>query len=137
MSNADEIVNVCKELGINCTSLTEADGLGLISRVLNKFKPFKVTGHLAIDRDSISIPLEGNEFSYSVKLDSEAAYVFFDQEGIDRKSVVRIEDAREICRIMENSFGMEYFLSNSDATYLVAVNWYTIEVAGILKERFS
>ncbi|QXX08946.1 hypothetical protein KW548_17700 [Vibrio neptunius] len=137
MSNADEIVNVGKELGIKCSLLAEVEGKALVSKVLDKFEPFKVTGHLAIDRDSISIPLEGNEFSYSERLDNEDAFIFFDQEGDDRKRVVHIEDARTICRIMENSFGMEYFLSNKNATYLVAVNWYTIEVAGTLSDRFA
>ena len=137
MSNADEILNVSKELGINCTLLTEEKGLNFTSIVLEKFKPLKTTGHLAIDQNSISIPLEENEFSYSARLDGEQACIFFDQEGDDRKKVLLLESAQDLCKIMENSFGMEYFLSNVNGDYLIAVNWYVIEVAGSVKKVFA
>ena len=137
MSNAEEIVNVSNELGIECVLLSEVEGKAIVSQVLEKFKPVKVTGHLSIERDSISIPLEENEFSYPERLDNESAFIFFDQEGIDRKNVVYIADVKSICKIMNSSFGMEYFLSNKDTTYLVSVNWYTIEIAGTMTLRFS
>lgn len=41
-----------------------------------------------------------------------------------------IEDVRFLCRILEESFGMEYFLVDEDFTYLIALNWYVIEGAG-------
>lgn len=31
---------------------------------------------------------------------------------------------------MENSFGMEYFVSNEKTDFLIAVNWYVIQIAG-------
>lgn len=35
---------------------------------------------------------------------------------------------------MEESFGMEYFVSNKTSDYLLAVNWYVIEGVGIAKD---
>jgi len=32
---------------------------------------------------------------------------------------------------MKKSYGMEYFVSNKNADFLIAVNWYVIEVAGL------
>lgn len=31
---------------------------------------------------------------------------------------------------MENSSGMEYFISDKDISYLISVNWYSIEYVG-------
>ena len=31
---------------------------------------------------------------------------------------------------MENSRGMEYFISDAELNYLIAVNWYAIEYVG-------
>lgn len=39
-------------------------------------------------------------------------------------------NAKLIGDLMENSFGMEYFVSNEKLDFLIAVNWYAIEVAG-------
>ncbi len=41
-----------------------------------------------------------------------------------------IENGRNFCSILKNAYGMEYFISNENANYLVAVNWYVIEGAG-------
>lgn len=32
---------------------------------------------------------------------------------------------------MENSHGMEYFISDAVLSYLVTVNWYSIEYVGV------
>ncbi|ODC05551.1 hypothetical protein BFW38_16960 [Terasakiispira papahanaumokuakeensis] len=105
--------------------------------VLKKFKPFKTTGHLSIGKDSKSIKTEEHEFSYSKKLSKGAAYIFFDQESKDRNTLVIIEEGSQLCNIMENAYGMEYFLSNKELDYLIAVNWYAIEGAGLAKNWFS
>ncbi|RAV02766.1 hypothetical protein DQG13_08955 [Paenibacillus sp. YN15] len=97
---------------------------------MRQFTPFKTAGHLAIGADSHAISLEKYEFSYSKYLNSEPAFIFFDQEGLDRNTVVVVKDAKLAGDLMENSFGMEYFLSNEKLDYLIAVNWYVIEVAG-------
>jgi hypothetical protein len=100
-----------------------------IKRVISKFKPLKIAGHLAIGANSQTISLEKYEYSYSKYLNSEPALLFFDQEGLDRNTVVVVKDAKLVGDLMENSYGMEYFLSNEKLDYLIAVNWYVIEVS--------
>ena len=60
----------------------------------------------------------------------DPAFIFFEQNQINRCDVVRVEDARNISSLMENSHGMEYFISDAGLTYLIAVNWYAIEYVG-------
>lgn len=129
-----EILQVSKELGISSRLLPKSIGVSFINRAFGKFSPCKKTGHISIGHDSLSISLELHEFSYSLYLPEEPTYMFFDQQGIDKEKVVVIKEGKEISRIMENSFGMEYFLSNKRNEYLIAVNWYAIEAAGTAKK---
>ncbi|OCA69172.1 hypothetical protein BBI01_17315 [Chryseobacterium artocarpi] len=102
-----------------------------MDQVFKTFKVLKKSGHLAINSsDAISIPAEKNEYTYSANLDSEPVYIFFDQENNDRNQVVLIEDGRRMGAIMENSFGIEYFITNVNFNYLLAINWYSIEGVG-------
>jgi hypothetical protein len=39
-------------------------------------------------------------------------------------------DAKLEGQLMANSYGMEYFVSNERADFLISVNWYVINVAG-------
>jgi hypothetical protein len=48
-----------------------------------------------------------------------------------------IKDAKLIGNLMESSYGMEYFVSNEKADFLIAVNWYVIEVAGSAIESLT
>ena len=129
-----EILDVSRNLGIPCELLSKTKGVQFINSVFEKFSPNKKTGHLAIHHDSISIPLELYEFSYSSFLEKEPAYIFFDQEGLDKGNVIVVENGKEIGQIMENAFGMEYFVSNKEMDYLLAVNWHVIEGIGKAKE---
>lgn len=128
--NTHELIQASNNLGIDIVVIDEITSKKYIKRVIDKFKPFKTTGHLSIGNDTLIIPLEENEFIYSKYLESEPAYIFFDQEGRDRNSVVVVKDAKRIGDLMENSYGMEYFVSNEKVDFLIAVNWYVIEVAG-------
>ncbi|MFJ8517269.1 hypothetical protein [Lysinibacillus xylanilyticus] len=129
-SNTRELIYVSSELGIDIVVLNRLESEQYINKVIDTHMPFKITGHLQMDVDSITLSLEENEYSYSEHLKSEPAYIFFDQDGLDRKSVVIVKDAKLVGKLMENSFGMEYFVSNERNDYLIAVNWYVIHVAG-------
>ncbi|WP_256757356.1 hypothetical protein [Cohnella sp. WQ 127256] len=135
--NAQELTNTSSNLGIEVFVLDDRASKKFIRRAIEKFKPNKVTGHLSIGRDSITIPLEKYEFTYSKSLYSESAFIFFDQESGDRNTVVEVKDARLIGDLMENSYGMEYFISNNNLDYLIAINWYVIEVSGSIIKFFS
>jgi hypothetical protein len=143
LSQAKELIEVANRLNIEVELLNEEDSQQFIREILGVFKPFKITGHLAIGGDSISIPLDSNElldsneFLYSQNLEQENGYIFFDQYSTaGQKTVVKIADIRNVGKIIGESFGMEYFLSNHKRDFLIAVNWYVIEVSGNVKEKF-
>lgn len=135
--NTQELIQVSSELGIESVVLNDKESKQFINRVVEIYKPFKITGHLSIGEETQKIPLEGYEFSYSNYLKSEPAYIFFDQEGRDRNTVVVVQDAKKIGELMENSFGMEYFVSNETMDFLIVVNWYVIEIAGTVIEELT
>ena len=130
MSNTEEFIKSCRELNIEYKLVESSPAHDYIERVLAKFKPRKISGHLAIDHSSRSIPVNQHEFSYSNKLPNTHGYVFFDQTT-EKYKLIEIPDTRLVCKIIENSFGMEYFLSDREMTYLIAVNWYVIEFSGV------
>jgi len=133
MNNADELTKTGRELHIECRLLKGTEAFNYIHRVIQTFNPRKTSGHLAIGGDSITIPLEKYEFSFSEYLKCEPVYVFFDQENYDRNKVVVVHDGQQLGKLMENSFAMEYFVSNAKADYLLAINWYVIEGVGTAK----
>ena len=122
-SNADKI-------GLNYSIIKGIEAEKLISKILKKFNPLRFSGHLAISNDSKVISLEENEFTYTLAIKKQKGYLFFDQEGIDKNLVLEVENIQRVGELMEESFGIEYFLSNSDLSFLIAVNWYVIEVSG-------
>lgn len=135
MNDIKEIERACIEFEIGYEILSKEKAIQIIEFVVNKFKVQKITGHLAINtNDSISIPFEKYEFSYANYLNDEPIFLFFDQESTDRNSVIKINSAKKMSVIMENSWGMEYFVTNECFSYLLAVNWYVIEGIGDAKK---
>ena len=122
-SNADKI-------GLNYSIIKGVEAEKLISKIFKKFDPLRTSGHLAISDNSKIISLEENEFTYTLAIKKQKGYLFFDQEGVDRNLVLEVENVQRVGELMEESFGIEYFLSNSDLSFLIAVNWYVIEVSG-------
>jgi hypothetical protein len=127
LSYAREIIKKSAELGINIELMENEKARDYINYVLEKFHPWRTSGHLSIGGQSREIPTEKNEFSFSLSLPYEPAYIFFEQNKINRNNVVIIENAKIISELMGNCFGMEYFISNEEVSYLIAVNWYVIE----------
>lgn len=130
MSNTVEFKRSADELGLACTVLSPDLASKFISDVTQKFEVEKLSGHVAINHDSISVALEPHEFTFSQQLPSGPAFVFFDQLGSDCGNVVVLQDGKSLGKVLENSFGMEYFVSNENYEYLLAVNWYVIEGVG-------
>ncbi|MEN5208557.1 hypothetical protein ABE493_10620 [Stenotrophomonas terrae] len=134
-SKARELINSARQLGLDA-ELAEPGYAGeYIRKVLGKFKPFRVSGHLQIGGGAMSVPTEGNEYALSKQLKEEMGCVFFEQGILDRNNLVVFKNATEISLAIEHSFGMEYFISNEGASYLIAVNFYGIEFAGDIEIR--
>ena len=130
MSNVIEFRRSADELNIGCYPLDLVASKKIIREVEEKFSPEKLTGHVSIGHNSVSVPLDAYEFSYSQYLQSEPIYVFFDQLGDDQGCVLILDEGRSLGKVLENAFGMEYFITNEKMDYLLAINWYVIEGSG-------
>lgn len=58
----------------------------------------------------------------------QGLYFFFDLESKDRNNIFIFNNVQDICDVMSESFGMEYFLFDEYFNYLIVVNWYVIEL---------
>lgn len=138
LSEGAELLTVGKNLGITIDLLTGEKAKICINNVLNLFTPFKIIGHVGIGSDSLKLPIGKWEFSYMEYLNKEQGYIFFEQNNkLQKETVIKIEDLRTLGKILEKSFGMEYFLTNKKMDFLIAVNWYVIEVVGTAEKRLE
>lgn len=132
IAEAEEIITIGKKLNIKVGLLAKDEAESCIQKTLNLFMPFKINGHLGIGHDSIELPIDEWEFSYMKYLSQEIGYIFFSQGNrLSSRTVVKIDNLQELGKILEESFGMEYFLTNKNADFLIAVNWYVVEISGI------
>ncbi len=107
-----ELIEASNKISIEICLLNENDAQGYIEAVLALYNPFKTDGHLGIGKNTVSISTEKYEFTYSQYLKEEPAYVFGGQDSnIARKSVVKVNNAKRLGELFENSYGMEYFVS--------------------------
>lgn len=132
MAEAEEIITVGKKLNIKAELLADDEAKSFIQRTLDLFTPFRTTGHLGIGHDSFTLPIDKWEVSYMEYLSQESGYIFFSQGSrLSGRTVVKIENLQELGKILDESFGMEYFLTNKNADFLIAVNWYVVEISGV------
>ncbi|MBB3121345.1 hypothetical protein [Pseudoduganella violacea] len=118
MSCINEFLSSARELGLSCSVLDPEPSRQFIAEVIGKFKPERMAGHLAIGHNSIAIPLEPNEFTYSCHLDAAPAYVFFEQRGADKDRVLILHNGKNLAKIFENAFGMDILCpTNRKATF--------------------
>lgn len=136
MNHLRELLKVSKQLGFASSCITGDDAKKYIDRVFYKFNPEKKTGHLAIGGNTISISAEKYDSTYSKYLPSTSGLVFFEQNHLNRDSIFAVDNISLLCEIMDESYGMEYFVSNKNIEFLIAVNWYSIEIKGDIKDRF-
>lgn len=130
LSHAKELMSVADKLKIEVALFTEIEAENYILFILDKYKPWKTEGHLSIGDTTSKLSTEDNEFTFSLSMDDSPAFIFFEQNYINKNNVLEIKNAKEISRLMENTHGMEYFISNKSGSYLISVNWYSIEFTG-------
>lgn len=129
-SHVNTLIESALELDIKLNFITRMDARYYIKQVLIKYMPWRIEGHLAIGDNAKRLSTDTYEFKFSFGLDNKPGYIFFEQNLMNKDVVVIIEDARNISRLMENSSGMEYFISDKDISFLISVNWYSIEYVG-------
>lgn len=79
IAEVDELLDIGRKLNIKIELLTDETAEKYINKVLDLFKPFKLTGHLGIGHDSFHIPIDEWEFSYMEYLCQEAGYIFLNR----------------------------------------------------------
>lgn len=138
LPEALELISVGQELNIELKLLEYKKAQEDINNILQLFRPFRTNGHIGIGHDSIDLPLERWEYSYMKYLSREEGYIFFGQTSkLSKQTMIKIRDVRLLGEVLEKSYGLEYFLTNRDKDFLIAVNWYTIEGIGSVKECFA
>ena len=131
LTQAKELLENSDCVSADVRLLSEDESYNYIQKTMNKFKPEQYWGHLCIGKGTILLPIDIHEFSYTNILPEESGYIFFEQTTeTQKRTVVWISDIRQAGTLFENSFGMEYFLSNENSDYLIAVNWYVVEISG-------
>lgn len=125
-----ELLRVADAMSIRASILPKDEGKAFILSVLERFKPWKKEGHLAIGDGAKRMATEKHESSFSSTIAKTPAMIFFEQNRINQHDVVVVENAREISTLIANSHGMEYFISDKAISYLISVNWYAIEYVG-------
>lgn len=130
LSSAIYVLENARALGVEVILLPESTSHNLIKEVFEKFKPWKTTGHLQLGGECAKIPTDEHEGTFTNHLREEKAYLFFEQNYINKNIVLCFSDVRKISLVIKECPGMEYFITNEILSYLVAVNWYTIEISG-------
>lgn len=131
MSHAEELKNGAEQLGLQYELLTGEVAAAIIEACYLKFEPFRRQGHLGImHKKSIKFKLSEHEYTFSEQLNDEPLLVFFEQTRENIDVVFKLFKGQFFSRLLEECYGMEYFLTNMHVDYLIAVNWYTIEIVG-------
>ena len=126
-----QLKDAAEILGLRYEILTGGEASTIIKTSLEKFVPFRTLGHLAIsDERSIYLKLSDNEYTFSEKLDDEPVFVFFEQTMNHVNIVFKLLNGKSFSKILEECGILEYFLTNETVDYLIAANWYTIEIVG-------
>lgn len=133
----NELASNSESIGLKYCVIEGEEAREIISKVLTKFKPLKTSGHLCLSNSNGVIPLGDNEFTYTLLMKKQKGYLIFDQEGSDRNLVFEVDNIQKVGELMSESFGIEYFLFDERLNFLIAVNWYVIEVSGDCEELKS
>lgn len=124
-----ELKDVAEKLGLQYEILTGEVASTIIEISFRKFEPFRRQGHLAIIHErSIKLKLSDHEYTFSERLENEPLLVFFEQTRENMNTIFKLYKGRCFSKILEECSALEYFLTNSNVDYLIAVNWYTIEI---------
>ncbi|MDA8447255.1 hypothetical protein [Paracidovorax valerianellae] len=128
---AEEIISTCADLGIDAKAI-DASSFEIVKQVIfAKFRPEKTSNHYSIGGDSDVLIAEDHEFSFSNSFPSIEGFIFFGEDNYE--GAIFLKDISLLSFVMNNCYGMEYFVSDENATFLVSVNWYVINLQGEAK----
>lgn len=124
-----ELESAAKKLFLEHSIIAGERAGEFIQETLNKFKVSKKTGHLSIDNDvSKKISTDEYEFTFSKEYLSDAAYIFFEQNYYNKNQIFILKKGNLFSQLIQECYGMEYFITDEKKSFLISVNWYTIEI---------
>lgn len=127
-SSIDELKNAAELLGFEYEILTGETAAAIIDKSFVTFEPFRRQGHLSIMHErSHKLRLDEHEYTFSKHLIDEPLIVFFEQTRNHVDVAFKLQKGQLFCDLLEECSGIEYFLTNENVDYLIAVNWYVIE----------
>ncbi len=133
MNHLKELMCVGSKINVSSHSIIGDEANTYIESIFHKYKPERKIGHLMIGGDSIAISAEKYDSVYSKELPPIKGYVFFEQNKFNKNNIFVIDDVSCLCDVMNEAYGMEYFVSDENLDFLIAVNWYVVEAAGIAR----
>ncbi|MBN6075089.1 hypothetical protein HYE60_07510 [Aggregatibacter actinomycetemcomitans] len=132
-SRLGDLLHIGKEFNLHLEVLNEEDSKTYIDKTFNLFNPLKTWGHIQIGRGESLAPTEKYQNIYSLFMTSSPLFVIFDQNHKEDKNwVLKVKNGRDFAKLVYENGNLEYFLSDEKNTFLVAVNWYSIEYIGSL-----
>ncbi|WP_048501947.1 hypothetical protein [Chryseobacterium sp. BLS98] len=124
-----ELEAAAKKLLLEYSIIEGENAQKFILDTINKFKPIKVIGNLSIGSDiSEKLPTDEYEFNFSEKYISGTVSIFFEQDYYNKNQIFVLKNGKLFSKLMQECYGMEYFLTNDINSYLISVNWYVIEI---------
>ncbi|WP_156957943.1 hypothetical protein [Paracidovorax oryzae] len=127
-----ELLDACSILNVPAKIISAENFESKKNEIFKKYHPEQTVNHYSIGGDSIVLPTEEYEFSLFENFPDINILLFFGSDS--KEDCLSIESLSSLSKIMENCYGMEYFVSDQDASFLISVNWYVINLQGAAKQ---
>lgn len=131
-----EFLRAAAYIKVRTKALSTKLSLEYVNCILNKFPEASLKNHPQIYNAPISLETDAHEYTLSLTLNNKNAYIIFPQGGETKEKVVIVSNARKISEIFSECYGMEYAISDRLGSYLICVNWYSIDITGSITSIF-
>lgn len=129
-SKTSEFLRSARAAGIRTRALSAELSAAYADCLARRFPAASLKNHPQIDGAETVLDTERHEFRFSLGLPPAPAYIVFPQGSEIKERVIAIANARKLSEILSDCYGMEYAVSDRCGSYLVCVNWYSINITG-------
>ncbi|HFC8536495.1 TPA: hypothetical protein ACFP4Y_000840 [Neisseria bacilliformis] len=130
-SRLRDLWETAQQIGIHVSVWDKEASARYIAAIFARYRPLKTWGHVQIGAGRSLGSAERCQYRYAKTIAQSPLLMIFDQNHReDRQFVLQLENGASLYRLMEENGGLEYFLSDTAGSFLVAVNRYCIEYCG-------
>lgn len=137
MSKLADFCEDAASIDIGYEVLEKCEAKEKLKKLVDVFTPSTLFGHFSIGHDMFEINASEYQYIYSKFLNTTEGYIFF-TESQERMQVVKLKDISLVSNFMENSYRIDYFLTDKDFSFLISVNQYVVEctnnLSGLLEK---